>query len=110
MKSNTLLASVLGITTVGVTVAAELGNQPPVCTPGLNIVLWPPNHQYHEIDFYTFAGAIDPDGDSLDYVITAITQDEPLNSNGDGNTTCDGLGVGESLALIRAERLGGGNG
>jgi hypothetical protein len=42
--------------------------------------------------------------------ITGITQDEPVNGLGDGDTSPDGFGVGTSQALLRAERSGIGNG
>jgi hypothetical protein len=46
-------------------------------------------------------GVSDPDGDPVHITITAITQDEP----GD-----DATGVGSSVASLRAERDGGGDG
>src|SRR5207244_10212250 len=62
-------------------------NRPPVCTgtasPNL---LWPPNHKFRLI---TISGVTDPDGDPVTIVITGVTQDEPLNDKGDGNTTPD---------------------
>jgi hypothetical protein len=56
------------------------------------------------------AGVTDPDGDSLTTNIVGISQDEPLNGRGDGNTCPDGKGVGTSSASVRAERSGTGNG
>ena len=41
--------------------------------------------------------------------ITAVTQDEPVNAHGDGDTSPDAVLQGSSV-LIRAERAGGGNG
>jgi hypothetical protein len=43
-------------------------------------------------------------------VITRITQDEPVNGLGDGDTSPDGFGIGTSSALLRAERSGIANG
>lgn len=42
--------------------------------------------------------------------ITGITQDEPANGLGDGDTCPDASGVGTGLAQVRAERSGKGNG
>lgn len=42
--------------------------------------------------------------------ITGITQDEPVNGPGDGDTVPDRFGVGTATARLRAERSGAGNG
>ena len=52
----------------------------------------------------------DPDGDPVTITITGITQDEPIDSEDSGSPCPDGAGVGTSIALIRAERMGGGDG
>jgi hypothetical protein len=54
----------------------------------------------------TIVGVTDPDGDPITITITRITQDEPLNTVGDGNFEPDGAGVGTSVAQVRAERTG----
>jgi uncharacterized repeat protein (TIGR01451 family) len=84
-------------------------NQPPQCsgvhaTPG---VLWPPNHKFVPV---SLAGVNDPNGDPLTITIVGISQDEPLNGRGDGNTCPDGRGVGTGSASLRAERSGTGDG
>jgi uncharacterized repeat protein (TIGR01451 family) len=84
-------------------------NHNPVCT---NLTagpqLWPPNHKLHQV---TVTGATDPDGDPLTTTITSVTQDEPLNDVGDGNTSPDAFpGAASDQALIRAERSGTGDG
>jgi hypothetical protein len=56
------------------------------------------------------AGVWDPDGDPMTTAITGITQDEPIDSEDSGNPCPDGAVVGTSLALIRVERKGGGDG
>lgn len=84
-------------------------NQPPDCTgaqPSPDI-LWPPNHTLVSI---SIQGVSDPDGDQITLRITGITQDEPVNGLGDGDTSPDGFGVGSEEARIRAERSGTGNG
>ena len=43
-------------------------------------------------------------------MITGITQDEPVNGLGDGDTAPDGYGIGTIQAQVRAERSGTGNG
>jgi uncharacterized repeat protein (TIGR01451 family) len=84
-------------------------NHNPVCT-GLTAgpQLWPPNHKLHTV---TVSGATDPDGNPLTYTITGVTQDEPLNGLGDGDTSPDAFpGPSSGQALIRAERSGTGDG
>ncbi|MBI3111673.1 MAG: HYR domain-containing protein [Ignavibacteriales bacterium] len=79
-------------------------NRSPNCTAAPSIAeLWPPNHKMVNI---TIQGVTDPDGDPVTITITKITQDEPLNTLGDGNTEPDGAGVGTSIAQVRAERSG----
>jgi von Willebrand factor A domain-containing protein 7 len=84
-------------------------NQPPECgaayaSPAL---LWPVSHRMHAI---TIDGVVDADDDPLQFEVLAITQDEPVRGPGAGNTSPDGSGVGESLASVRAERDGHGDG
>ena len=55
-------------------------------------------------------GITDPDGDPVNITIDAITQDEPVNDESDGDTPPDGDGVSTDTAQVRAERSGGGNG
>jgi hypothetical protein len=68
---------------------------------------WPPNHKLVPV---TFTGITDPDGDTVTVTVTKITQDEPVNGLGDGDTSPDGFGVGTPQAQVRAERSGTGNG
>lgn len=82
----------------------EAPNQAPVCdfsfaNPQL---LWPANHRMENIKI---EGVVNPDNDPLNLSITSIFQDEPV-----GSGLVDGIGVGRSLARVRAERLGNGNG
>lgn len=85
-------------------------NHNPVCT-GLAASppqRWPPNHKLHAV---AVGGATDPDGNPLTYTITSVTQDEPLNGLGDGDTSPDAFpGSSPGEALIRAERSGTGDG
>ena len=69
--------------------------------------LWPPNHKLHDI---LVNGVTDPDDDPIEIEIISIMQDEDVNGLGDGDTSPDGFGVGTSIAKIRSERSGLGNG
>ena len=60
--------------------------------------IWPPNHQQVPIDIVV------PDAASVS--ISAILQDEPTDTRGDGSTAIDGGGVGTARAWVRAERTG----
>jgi hypothetical protein len=67
-------------------------------------VLWPPNHEYRTISIQgvTMSGC---EGDTLLITPTRVTQDEPVNTRGDGNTCPDAQIVGGQVA-VRAERTG----
>jgi len=87
------------------TVDIEVINRSPDCTTATPSVgtIWPPNHKMVSVDIL---GCTDPDGDDLTITITGISQDEPVNTIGDGNSEPDGDGVGTSTAQVRAERSG----
>lgn len=83
-------------------------NDPPVCTlaqasPNL---LWPPNHTMVPV---TIMGVSDPNDQAITITFTAVTQDEPINGLGDGDTSPDAAVSGNQI-LLRAERAGTGNG
>jgi uncharacterized repeat protein (TIGR01451 family) len=84
-------------------------NHNPVCTKLTAAPsLWPPNHK---LQLVSVTGATDPDGNPLTTTVTGVTQDEPLNELGDGNTSPDAFpGPSSNQALIRAERSGLGDG
>ncbi len=89
---------------------APSANRPPVCsTVTANpSTLWPPDHRLRLV---TLSGATDPDNDPLTLRITGVTQDEPLNGLGDGNTSPDAqVGPRSDQVLLRAERSGAGDG
>jgi EGF domain-containing protein/growth factor-like EGF protein len=75
-----------------------------VASPGL---LWPPNHQLVPI---TILDVTDPNGGTVTITITGVSQDEPVNGLGDGDTSPDATGVGTTNAAVRAERAGNGDG
>jgi hypothetical protein len=83
-------------------------NQSPVCsaaqaTPNS---LWSPNHQFEAV---AISGVTDPDGDPVTVTATGVTQDEPVNAKGDGNTSPDAI-IQAGTASVRAERSGNGDG
>jgi len=83
-------------------------HQNPVCTAGQpsQAVLWPPNHKLIPVEIL---GVTDPDNLSTTIAVTAVTQDEPVNGLGDGDTSPDAVNQGQGV-LVRAERAGTGNG
>jgi hypothetical protein len=83
-------------------------NQLPVCSAAQAnpAALWSPNHQFVPV---VVMGVTDPEGDSVTITVTGVTQDEPVNGNGDGNTSPDAV-IQAGAASVRAERSGNGNG
>jgi hypothetical protein len=90
------------------TVVAPTVNAPPQCDRARANpeYLWPANHRMVPV---TITGVTDPDDDTVRLQITTITQDEPVNGPGDGDTSPDAMITDRGL-LLRAERAGGGNG
>jgi uncharacterized repeat protein (TIGR01451 family) len=83
-------------------------NHNPACTATASgPEMWPPNHKLVR---FTVGGATDPDGDVVLVTITGVTQDEPVNGDGDGNTAPDAFIVSPTTVDLRAERTGGGDG
>jgi uncharacterized alpha/beta hydrolase family protein len=70
-------------------------------------MLWPPDHRMIEVPIL---GVTDPDCDSVTITITRITQDETPVGRGQGSTCPDAIGVGTSMAQLRSERTGAGDG
>jgi len=83
-------------------------HQNPVCTAAQpsQPVLWTPNHKLIGVQIL---GVTDQDNLSTTIAVTSVTQDEPLNGLGDGDTSPDAVIQGQGV-LLRAERAGGGNG
>ena len=82
--------------------------KPPVCSAAHAnpAALWSPNHQFVPI---AVKGVTDPDGHAVTITVTGVTQDEPVNGKGDGNTSPDAV-IQDGAASVRAERSGTGNG
>jgi len=80
-------------------------NRSPICDGASSSqeMLWPPNHEFVPIEVL---GVTDPDGDELSIAIDGIFQDEEVNARGSGKTSPDGMGIGDSIAQVRAERAG----
>jgi hypothetical protein len=91
-------------------IAVRGANRPPDCsgvaaTPS---VLSPADHKFRLV---SLSGATDPDGDALILTITSVTQDEPLNSLGDGDSSPDAkAGTQSNNIFLRAERSARGDG
>jgi uncharacterized delta-60 repeat protein len=85
-------------------------NLPPDCSTveASPKTLRPPNHRFHLV---TLSGATDPDSHTVTLTITDVTQDEPLDGAGDGNTSPDARGGTQSNEVrLRAERSARGDG
>jgi hypothetical protein len=81
-----------------------VNNRNPDCSAAAATIaeLWPPNHQFVNVGV---TGVTDPDGDPVTITVTSVSQDEPLNTIGDGNTCPDAQLQGSTVDL-RAERTG----
>ena len=67
-------------------------------------VLWPPNHKFRPVSLGSITA---PDGDPVDLSVVTVTQDEPLNGLGDGDTSPDATrGPTASQVYLRSERSG----
>ena len=89
-------------------VAKITTNTSPVCSAAQAnpASLWSPNHQFVPV---VVMGVTDPESDSVTITATGVTQDEPVDGNGDGNTSPDAV-IQAGSASVRAERSGNGNG
>jgi len=111
-----------------VTINVQDVNDMPVCTAAKAKpkLLWPPNHKMVKVKIRGISqgtsrhddddegedrpdAADDHDGDDVQITITSVTQDEPINGLGDGDTSPDAAVSGNNV-LLRAERAGTGNG
>lgn len=81
---------------------------------GPALVLWPPNHRLETVTLEDCAsaraGCEVAESAARDGRIVAVTSDEPLDANGDGETGGDLTITGERSVDLRSERQGGGDG
>ncbi|HSL24546.1 MAG TPA: PKD domain-containing protein [Vicinamibacterales bacterium] len=91
-----------------VAVLVQNVNDPPACAAARasQTWLWPPDHRLVPI---AISGVSDPDNTPVAIAITGIAQDEPVDGQGDGDTSPDAANLG-STVLLRAERTGWGDG
>lgn len=89
-------------------------NDPPSC--GLAVAskarLWPPNHKMTAVGI---DGVMDMDDEypMVTITVTGVTQDEPIDGTGDGDSSPDATIVASTPAesvMLRRERAGNGNG
>jgi hypothetical protein len=97
-----------GSNTATTTVTVNNINNPPNIDHALPSVstLWPPNHSMVQV---SILGVIDAEHNDTNQ-ITSVTQDEPTNGQGDGDTAVDAVINNDGTVLLRAERAGNGNG
>lgn len=83
-------------------------NDPPVVAGARasEATLWPPNHKMVRI---SILGVVDPERNAT-IQISSVTQDEPTQGLGDGDTPVDAILNADGSVLVRAERAGNGNG
>ena len=91
------------VETCSVTICVR-GSRSPDCSGAVasEPVLWPPNHKYHSI---AILGVTAGDGGPVAITVTGVTQDEPVNTRGDGNT-CPDAQIADGRVSVRAERSG----
>jgi len=91
-----------------VTVNVRHRNQPPTCAlaRASTDVFWPPNHKLVPV---TIEGVADAEEPGVRITITGVTQSEPVNGLGDGDSSPDAVLQGNPV-LLRSERSGSGTG
>ena len=96
-----------GTATDTVVIHVQNRNDPPhaAAAQPTSAVLWPPNHRMVTVGI---SGVSDPNNNAT-ITITGVTQDEPTNGLGDGDTAIDAVINGSTL-LLRSERSGTGDG
>jgi chitinase len=97
-----------GTASASVNVTVQDVDAPPACGLGKASpnVLSPADHKLVSV---AIVGVTDPDKDQVTLAVTGVTQDEPVNSVEDGDTSPDAVLQG-STVLLRRERSGVGNG
>lgn len=97
-----------GVATDIMLVHVQNANDPPNASlaQASTACMWPPNHKHVAI---SILGVSDPE-DNATITINTVTQDEPTNAQGDGDTAVDAVINADGTVLLRAERSGNGNG
>jgi len=97
-----------GTATDTMVVHVQNANDPPLVSAAQPTIacLWPPNHKLVSVGII---GVSDSE-DNATISIDSITQDEPTNGLGDGDTAVDAVINADGTVLLRAERSGSGNG
>lgn len=97
-----------GASSDAVTVTVVNSNDPPTVTNARSSLgtLWAPDHSMVKV---SILGIVDPNNNAI-LTITSVTQDEPTNGLGDGDTPRDAIINSDGTVLLRAERAGNGNG
>ena len=86
---------------------ANINDPPTVANARASLgMLWPPDHSMVKI---SVIGVADPNNNAV-IKVTRVTQDEPTNGLGDGDTAIDAIINADGTVLVRAERSGKGNG
>ena len=98
-----------GSMTDRVVIHVQNSNDPPLASAARPTapILWPPNHRLVAV---AILGVSDPDNDPVTIIIDKVTQDEPTHGLGGGDTAIDAVINGDGTVLLRAERLGSGDG
>lgn len=91
-----------------VVVHVQNANDPPLVSAARPTIdcIWPPDHKYLSVGI---TGVSDPQ-DNATITVTSVTQDEPTNGLGDGDTAVDAVINSDGTVLLRAERSGKGDG
>jgi hypothetical protein len=97
-----------GSDAMSVDINVQNENDPPNASLAFPSVecMWPPKHNLVEVQIL---GVTDPN-DNATIVIDGVTQDEPTNGLGDGDTATDAIINDDGSVLLRAERSGKGDG
>jgi hypothetical protein len=100
----------LGLASAGdeVVITVLQVSAPPTCSvaQATPAVLWPPNHGLVRI---AVTGVSDPGAGPVSFTFTGVTQDEPVDGLGDGDTSPDAV-IEAGQVFVRSERSGNGNG
>jgi hypothetical protein len=97
-----------GVASDIVVVRVQNANDPPLASAARPTVdcIWPPNHGLVQVGIVGVSDA----NDNATITIDRVTQDEPTNGLGDGDTAVDAFINRDGTVLLRAERDGKGDG